>query len=113
MPWKARRPCRQLGCAKLAVRGKVYCEDHAGLESERMRGSAYERGYDREWQEASRAHLRRNPLCAECMRKRKLTPATVVDHIRPHRGDKRLFWDESNWQSLCKTCHDQKTARGE
>jgi 5-methylcytosine-specific restriction protein A len=37
--------------------------------------------------------------------------ATVVDHIIPHQGDMTLFWDaDSNWQSLCKTCHDRKTA---
>jgi 5-methylcytosine-specific restriction protein A len=34
----------------------------------------------------------------------------VVDHRIPHRGDKRLFWDQSNWQSMSKTCHDRKTA---
>ena len=36
--------------------------------------------------------------------------AQVVDHIIPHRGDPSLMWDESNWQSLCKPCHDSKTA---
>jgi len=35
--------------------------------------------------------------------------ATVVDHIIPHRGDARLMWDESNYQALCKRCHDKKT----
>jgi 5-methylcytosine-specific restriction protein A len=35
----------------------------------------------------------------------------VVDHIIPHKGDKDLFWDSNNWQPLCKTCHDEKTAR--
>lgn len=35
--------------------------------------------------------------------------AEVVDHIVPHRGDEKLFWDESNWQALCKRCHDSKT----
>jgi 5-methylcytosine-specific restriction endonuclease McrA len=30
----------------------------------------------------------------------------VVDHIRPHRGDLSLFWDEANLQALCKRCHD-------
>jgi 5-methylcytosine-specific restriction protein A len=39
--------------------------------------------------------------------------ATVVDHIIPHRGDPTLFWDESNWQPLCKKCHDQKTRNEE
>jgi 5-methylcytosine-specific restriction protein A len=22
-----------------------------------------------------------------------------------------LFWDQSNWQPLCHTCHSKKTAR--
>jgi len=35
----------------------------------------------------------------------------VVDHIVPHRGDRALFWDTSNWQPLCKPHHDAKTAR--
>lgn len=30
----------------------------------------------------------------------------VADHITPHRGDPALFWDRSNLQCLCKTCHD-------
>ena len=50
-----------------------------------------------------------HPLCVECKKQGKLTQATVVDHIVPHRGDQKLFWDESNWQPLCKPCHDKKT----
>lgn len=29
----------------------------------------------------------------------------VADHIKPHRGDPLLFWDESNLQALCPSCH--------
>nr|DAZ53348.1 MAG TPA: HNH endonuclease [Caudoviricetes sp.] len=43
------------------------------------------------------------------MRQGRYTKATVVDHITPHRGDPRLFWDEANWQPMCKQCHDRKT----
>ena len=32
----------------------------------------------------------------ECQREGKLVPATVVDHILPHRGDEALFWDVNN-----------------
>ena len=32
-----------------------------------------------------------------------------MDHIRPHRGDPVLFWDQTNWQPLCKHHHDVKT----
>ena len=42
-----------------------------------------------------------------CAREGKVSPARVVDHIRPHRGDVELFWDRSNWQPLCKPCHDR------
>ena len=77
-----------------------------------MRGGADARGYDARWRRARKAFLQRHPLCAECMKEGKLTPATVVDHIVPHRGDPRLFWDEKNWQPLCKECHDRKTGQG-
>lgn len=113
MPWSARRPCRHPGCAKMSVRGKVYCEEHQEQESDRLRGTAHERGYDSRWREARREHLRVHPLCEECQRAGRIRAATAVDHIIPHRGDKRLFWDRSNWQSLCDTCHGRKTARGE
>ncbi|WP_435645121.1 HNH endonuclease [Butyricicoccus porcorum] len=43
------------------------------------------------------------------MKQGRYTRATVVDHIVPHRGDPKLFWDQTNWQSLCKQCHDRKT----
>lgn len=36
--------------------------------------------------------------------------AKVVDHIIPHKGDTRLFWDEGTHQSLCKRYHDKKAA---
>lgn len=41
----------------------------------------------------------------------KTTAGTVVDHIIPHRGNYDLFWNQDNWQTLCKLHHDQKTAR--
>jgi len=31
----------------------------------------------------------------------------VVDHIRPHRGDPDLFWDEDNLQAVSKDYHDR------
>ncbi|MBR3020599.1 MAG: HNH endonuclease [Clostridia bacterium] len=42
----------------------------------------------------------------------KSTPATVVDYTIPHRGDHKLFWDQDNWEPLCKECHDRKTESG-
>ena len=69
-----------------------------------------QRGYGSKWQAASRAFLRSNPLCRSCARVGNAVAARVVDHIRPHKGDKRLFWDRDNWQPLCFLCHNRKSA---
>ena len=111
MPKAPKRPCRHPGCPNLCDKG-VYCSQHMVFSSDRMRGGADARGYNAEWRRARKAFLQKHPLCAECGKAGKLTPATVVDHIIPHRGNKRLFWDEHNWQPLCKDCHDRKTGTG-
>lgn len=114
MPYAPKRPCRYPGCPKLCEYGKQFCEEHDTSENtnDRWRGTAAERGYDSRWRKARQMYLNRNPLCVMCREEGRLTPATVVDHIKPHRGDKTLFWDEDNWQSLCKQCHDKKTGSG-
>ncbi|WP_269448179.1 HNH endonuclease [Lentibacillus sp. JNUCC-1] len=56
--------------------------------------------------------LRRNPLCVHCTDSGMTVPATEVDHIVPHRGDRDLFWDPNNHQGLCKSCHSKKTRKG-
>jgi 5-methylcytosine-specific restriction protein A len=75
------------------------------------RPNAYRRGYNRRWQRARKHYLQRHPLCVTCQTVDETVAATVVDHIIPHRGDQELFWNQGNWQSLCKRCHDKKTAR--
>lgn len=58
------------------------------------------------WRKVRAYHLKSESLCVFCREAGRLTPATVVDHIKPHRGNKTLFWDAANLQSLCKLCHD-------
>ena len=80
----------------------------------KYRGTAHQRGYDYQWRKARVAFLAQHPLCRYCEQQGKIVPATVVDHITPHKGDEVLFWDsENNWQSLCKPCHDSIKAREE
>jgi len=62
--------------------------------------------YDHRWRKARKAYLARHPLCVMCKENGRTTPATVVDHIVPHKRDPGLFWDRENWQSLCKRHHD-------
>ena len=47
-------------------------------------------------------YLEAHPLCAGCLQEGRYTKATVVNHIKPRRGDRGLFWDRDNWQTLCK-----------
>ena len=118
MPYKSMRPCAR--CSTL-TRGS-YCEIHqAEVDKENQernqiadsrRGSSYERGYNARWQKARLTYLTNHPLCVECARKNETTASSIVDHIIPHRGNAKLFWDTKNWQALCKTCHNKKTASG-
>lgn len=108
MPQRPRTPCRHPGCPRLVAYGEKYCAEHQKTRP-KERLNAAERGYGREWQKARLFFLRRHPWCVRCRKKGQLVPATVVDHIKPHRGDPELFWDEKNWQPLCKHCHDHKT----
>ncbi len=75
---------------------------------DRRRGSSSDRGYDANWAAARRAHLREHPLCRYCelLSSPRITPASLVDHFWPHKGDRELFWDQRFWVSSCKPCHD-------
>ena len=73
--------------------------------------SASERGYGWRWQQARDQFLKDNPLCVMHKADGYTVVATVVDHIKAHRGDQELFWNKGNWQSLCKSCHDTHAQR--
>ncbi|OVE49439.1 hypothetical protein CBW21_06035 [Chromobacterium violaceum] len=123
--------CATPGCGALVRPPARHCPFHeqrrqaAERESDRRRGSRVERGYTNAWSRAARAYRAKHPFCAECQRQDgRLIAADHVDHITPPRyreamesGDperiadaKRLFWDSSNWQPLCRRCHSRKTA---
>lgn len=79
-------------------------------ESWRQGKSSTQRGYGYKWQQARAGYLAKNPLCVHCQAAGRVEEATEVDHVIPHRGDMTLFWDQANWQALCKPCHSTKTA---
>ena len=117
--------CAYPGCHTPVPLGVRYCRRHeekgekrdARLKAARDKrrteraGSSTERGYGYSWQKRRTAFLRGHPLCEECRKRGRITPATDVDHIRPHKGDPELFWDWDNLQALCHECHSKKTAR--
>lgn len=65
------------------------------------------------WYRLRYYQLAKAPLCAYCEAQGLIVAASVVDHIRPHKGDINLFSDPDNLQSLCKRCHDSHKQRQE
>ena len=108
LPWFPDHPCAHPGCPRLVPRGKKYCDEHATQHPEEIRPAAA-RGYGARWNKARKRFLEKNPLCVECLKAGRYVKATDVDHIVPHRGDPKLFWDGGNWQALCHRCHSVKT----
>jgi 5-methylcytosine-specific restriction protein A len=74
-------------------------------------GKTAARGYGSRWQSVRLGFLRSHPLCVICETSGRITAADTVDHVRPHLGDMRLFWDRSNWQPLCRSCHSSTKQR--
>lgn len=111
------KPCRRAGCPEL-VRGGGYCEKHRRTVRQVKRSIQGERGesgewhglyYTERWREMRAAQLIREPYCRDCGLHGVRSIATDVDHIVPHRGNRTLFYDDSNLQSLCHACHSRKT----
>ena len=103
------RPCNVPGCAELTQHR--YCEAHTIQrgKQEYYERPAWHRLYNtKRWKIERVQYLSHNPLCVECYKKGEMTAAIVVDHIIDHKGNLQLFYDKSNWQALCKQCHDKK-----
>ena len=62
------------------------------------------------WRKLRAVKLHQQPLCEECLRRGIMTPAQMVDHIRPiNKGGAAL--DQKNLQSLCHACHNRKSGQ--
>lgn len=66
----------------------------------------------RRWFAIRKHHLDIEPLCRMCRDDGRFTPAKIVDHIEPHRGDATKFFG-GPFQSLCKLHHDSTKQRQE
>lgn len=63
------------------------------------------------WKKRARHQLRIEPLCAACLARGFVVPATIADHHPPHGGDWNRF-RLGPLQSLCVECHNRKWAGG-
>nr|WP_312578232.1 HNH endonuclease signature motif containing protein [Sedimentibacter sp.] len=112
MAMKPKRMCGYPGCNILT--NDKYCEEHKQKINQyydNKRGTPTQRGYNSKWRKASKLFLASHPWCVECLKKSTHEPATETDHIIPHKGNMKLFWDKTNWQGLCHSCHSIKTAK--
>ena len=99
-------PCRHPGCPKLT--DGLYCEEHEALHrGDRARQQAW---LQQAVAEGKGKISEGTSFVCSVLKGRSCSDSNPwSSHIRPHRGDPVLFWDEKNWQSLCKPCHDKKT----
>lgn len=122
----AAKPCKHRGCphyirdglhhvdcktpdVDLAKAGKRQAASSKMYDD--RRGSSAKRGYGGKWQRQRAQYLKDNPLCKFCEVLGFVTAADVIDHVRPHKGNERLFRSYSNWQSLCFHHHNSDKQR--
>jgi len=105
------KPCTYHGCNKLVKSGR--CESH-----KKQADKAYDRDRDsnepwRQWIHSTRYRLAigvyksEHPLCEACLKENIVRPVYIVHHKIPHKGNWDLFWDQSNWQSVCLEHHEK------
>jgi 5-methylcytosine-specific restriction protein A len=98
--------CPATGCNTLTRGGR--CALHRAEIHQRdraRRGTAAQRGYGPRWAMYSRTYRQEHPHCVACG-----ALSECVDHITPIAGPgDPLFWDTTNHQALCHSCHSSKT----
>jgi 5-methylcytosine-specific restriction endonuclease McrA len=48
------------------------------------------------------------PLCVDCQKRGRITPATEVHHLEERRDRPDLALNSNNMEALCKVCHLRK-----
>jgi 5-methylcytosine-specific restriction endonuclease McrA len=106
-----------MGCAA-TVSPAGYCDKHKGADVNRRSTLArfvdpvsHALYHTARWSKERRLFLQLHPLCRPCMQAGRLTGATQVDHVIPHKGNYEAFFRLENWQPICASCHSRKTQR--
>jgi 5-methylcytosine-specific restriction enzyme A len=112
MPSRPRVRCPK--CKRLH-NGRGQC-DQCRAAADRARGTAAQRGYDREHETRFRAGvLERDPYCVLCLEWGITTPATVADHYPLSRRQlvkRKLDPNDPQYgRGLCDSCHGRETQR--
>lgn len=111
--------CHYAGCSRIAQ--GYYCPEHKAIQDKKRQehNNAYftgftgQRGASRAWNDLyhsarwkreKKVFLESHYWCVWCGAK-----ADTVDHIKAHKGNETLFWDVTNWQAMCHSCHSKKS----
>ena len=85
MPKRPKRPCSYPGCPKLTD-GR-FCAEHEKQEAVRYekygRDPSTRRRYGRAWKRIRDRYIAAHPLCEQCEKEGRMTPAQEVHHIVP------------------------------
>ena len=104
------RPCQTPGCPSLRP---CVTHPHKPFANARRTGAHLYR--TQRWKRERAEYLAANPYCVapsgDEMSALCWATSTVVDHRIPHRGDEQAFWNQNNWNALCRGCHNAKTGR--
>jgi 5-methylcytosine-specific restriction enzyme A len=92
--------CAHPGCPAILEHGPGRCPEHRGKPRP---GTP---GYGARWRRLRTAYAREHPHCETpgCGK-----PVADVDHIDGARPGDPTFYDWTNLQSLCRSCHRRKT----
>jgi 5-methylcytosine-specific restriction protein A len=105
MPYKPKRPCSHPGCP--ALTDSQFCPTPAKADARDYahyrRDPETNKRYGNAWRKIRAAYLAAHPLCEQCQRAGRLTPAKEVHHILPlAQGGTH---EAGNLMSLCSSCH--------
>lgn len=86
--------------------------EHKDTDMRKLRAEAYN---NTAWKKMRETYLKSHPICEECLKKGKITPATSVHHIKSpfKKGEVSyaLLLDYSNLESVCHECHGEIHAK--
>ena len=113
MPPALGKPCAWPTCSTIITQGS-HCPAHRRAyeaDDRKTRGTSSQRGYGHRWTIYRAATLASSPLCVRCLQRNKIASAEQIDHVQPRLLRPDLFWTQLNHQTLCRPCHERKSAQ--
>ncbi len=110
MPDKPRKYCCHFPCSNLAEPGSGLCKEHRRQAPSIKDKKADQFYLSPEWRRFRAWYISKHPLCEQCLESSFVVEAVIVDHVRELK-DGGAPYDEDNAMSLCRACHNMKTAQ--